>query len=190
MDIIISKLTKSFGQNKAIDKFDAVIKQGERTFIMGPSGCGKTTLINIMMGLTPYDSGTIKGIPELKSVVFQEDRVCESFNAVLNVRLVCNKEMKNEEIISHLERIGLKDHISKPVIELSGGMRRRVAIVRAILAKSEILFLDEPFKGLDSKTKQNVMQYLKENTENKTTVIVTHDIEDVKKLGGDVINMA
>lgn len=189
MAIVISELTKKFGNNLVIDRFSAVIEENERTYIMGPSGCGKTTLINIMMGLVPYDSGIIKGVPELKSVVFQEDRLCETFNAVSNIRLVCSSKVKNEDIISHLERIGLKEDINKPVIELSGGMRRRVSIVRAILAESDILFLDEPFKGLDIERKKNVMDYLVDNTKNKTTIIVTHDIEDAKVLGGNIVKM-
>lgn len=189
MDIVISELTKKFADNTVIDRFSAVIKENQRTFIMGPSGCGKTTLINILLGLVPFDSGVIKGVPERKSVVFQEDRLCESFNSISNVRLVLNRKVDDSVIISHLEQIGLKDDLFKPVIELSGGMRRRVAIVRAILAESEILFLDEPFKGLDTETKKNVMSYLLENTRNKTTIIVTHDIEDVNALSGNVIAM-
>ena len=189
MDIVISDLTKSYGENLVINKFNGVIKYAERTFVMGPSGCGKSTLINILMGITPYDDGNIQGVPELKSVVFQEDRLCEAFNAVSNVKLVCSSKVKDEEIIFHIEQIGLKDDIKKPVIELSGGMRRRVVIVRAILADSEILFLDEPFKGLDNVTKKNVMSYIIENTKNKTTIIVTHDIEDVNALGGQVMVM-
>lgn len=187
MDILISELTKSYGNNLVLNKFNAVIKKKSRTFIMGPSGCGKTTLINILMGIIDYDSGIVKGVPEQISAVFQEDRLCESFNAVSNIRLVCSKKIKNSEIISHLEKIGLKADINKPVIELSGGMRRRVAVVRAVLADSELIILDEPFKGLDVEIKKSVMSYLLDNTKDKTTIIVTHDIEDVHALGGSVL---
>lgn len=189
MDIVISGLTKKYGENLVLDGFKANIKANRTTFIMGPSGCGKTTLINILMGIVIPDSGTISGVPELKSAVFQEDRLCESFNAVSNVRLVCEKKIKNATIVEHLERIGLKGDLSKPVAEFSGGMKRRVAIVRAILAKSKILFLDEPFKGLDSETKKLAIEYLKDNTKGKTVIIVTHDIDEVKAFDGDIITM-
>ncbi len=189
MDIVISGLTKSFGTNIVLKDFSAIIHEKRTTFIMGPSGCGKTTLINILMGFVTPDSGTICGVPDLKSVVFQEDRLCESFNAISNVRLVCDKKIKNSTIIEHLEKIGLKDSLSKPVSEFSGGMKRRVAIVRAILAKSEILFLDEPFKGLDTETKKTAMEYLKENTKGKTVIIVTHDMDEVKTFDGDIITL-
>jgi len=189
MDIVISGLSKKYGEKTVLENFNAVIPEKKITFIMGPSGCGKTTLINILMGLVEKDGGTITGVPLLKSAVFQEDRLCENFNAVSNVRLVCENKVKNKEIISHLERIGLENNISKPVTELSGGMRRRVAVVRAVLAKSDIIFMDEPFKGLDDKTKEGTMQYVADNTKNKTVIIVTHDMAEADFLGGDIIAM-
>ena len=156
---------------------------------MGPSGCGKTTLLNLLMGLVPPDDGTISGVPAKKSAVFQEDRLCMCFSAVTNVRMVCSRKITTEMIESHLATIGLKDSMHMPVLELSGGMQRRVAIVRAVLAESEIIFLDEPFKGLDAETKQSVMQYVKANTQGKTVVMVTHDEEEAKSMGGHLINI-
>lgn len=189
MDIVISDLSKSYGEKIVLEGFSAIIPEKKMTFIMGPSGCGKTTLINILMGLVDKDNGTITGVPARKSAVFQEDRLCESFNAVSNVRLVCDNKVKNQEIILNLEKIGLNDHMLKPVIELSGGMRRRVALVRAIMAGSDIIFMDEPFKGLDEKTKEKTMQYVADNIGNKTVLIVTHDIDEANFLGGKIIEM-
>ncbi|HHY82669.1 MAG TPA: ABC transporter ATP-binding protein [Clostridiales bacterium] len=189
MDIIVSNLSKSFGVNPVLVDFNAIFPGHELTCIMGPSGCGKTTLLNILMGLIKPDSGTVSGVPRLKSAVFQEDRLCESFNAVSNVRLVCSRKVETGRIVSHLERIGLKGSLEQPVSELSGGMKRRVAIVRAILANSDIIFLDEPFKGLDVDTKKTVMQYLKDNLQGRTVIMVTHNIDEVNALGGRVIKM-
>jgi len=187
MDIVISGVTKKYGDNVVFHNFSVRIEKNRTTFITGPSGCGKTTLISMLMGITAPDSGTIAGVPALKSAVFQEDRLCENFNAVSNVRLVCDKRIKNSTIIEHLERVGLKDILSKPVSEFSGGMKRRVAIVRAVLAKSEILFLDEPFKGLDNENKKLVMDYIEENTKGKTVIIVTHDTDMIH---GNVLSLA
>jgi len=189
MDIVISGLSKRYGEKTVLKNFNAIIPEKKMTFIMGPSGCGKTTLINILMGLVEKDGGTITGVPLLKSAVFQEDRLIESFNAVSNVRLVCESRVKNKDIILHLEKIGLENNTSKPVIELSGGMKRRVAIVRAVLARSDIIFMDEPFKGLDDKTKERTMQYVADYTKNKTVIIVTHDKDEADFLGGDIIPM-
>jgi len=189
MGIIVSEVSKSFGSNLVLDRFSAIFPENELTIIMGPSGCGKTTLLNILMGFISPDTGSVSGVPAHKSAVFQEDRLCESFNAVSNVRLVCDRKVDKNTIITHLERIGLKGSLSKPVSDLSGGMRRRVAIVRAILAESDVLFLDEPFKGLDDETKKTVMQYLKDNIGKRTVIMVTHDMDEVKALDGRLITM-
>lgn len=190
MDIVVSKLSKSFGTNQVLVDLNITFPEYELTCLMGPSGCGKTTLLNILMGFIHPDEGSVRGVPRLKSAVFQEDRLCEGFNAVSNIRLVCDRKVNTGKIISHLEKIGLKGSFDQPVSEFSGGMKRRVAIVRAILAKSDVLFLDEPFKGLDVDTKKDVMQYLKENMQGKTVIMVTHSIEEVKALHGRLITMS
>jgi NitT/TauT family transport system ATP-binding protein len=189
MDITIENLSKSFGANVVLDRFSATIPEGKRTCIMGPSGCGKTTLLNIRMGLVPPDAGVVRGVPRLKSAVFQEDRLCEGFGAAANIRMVCGKTASRELIHSHLDSIDLSpaDYLSKPVSEFSGGMKRRVAIVRAIMAESDIIFLDEPFKGLDEDTKHAVIEYVKKHTQGKTVILVTHDPEEVKAFGENLL---
>ncbi|MGI6577747.1 MAG: ATP-binding cassette domain-containing protein [Eubacteriales bacterium] len=188
MDIVVSDLVKSYRDNLVLDRFSATFKESQITCLMGPSGCGKTTLLNILMGLLSPDSGTVEGVPHLKSAVFQEDRLCEGFNAVSNVALVCGKKVDKAEIMAQLGSIGIDEFI-KPVSEFSGGMKRRVAIVRAIMARSDVIFLDEPFKGLDEKTKGETIQYVKNNVGDRTVIMVTHNIEEVKALGGQLIEM-
>ena len=85
-------------------------------------------------------------------------------------------------------RIGLIGSLNQPVSELSGGMERRVAIVRAVLANSDVIFLDEPFKGLDVDTK-DVMQYIKSNKQDRTVIMVTHSIDEVEFMNGNLIVM-
>ncbi len=189
MDIEIKNIYKSFGDQAVLENFSAKLKEGQVTCIMGPSGVGKTTLLNILMGFMQPDSGEILGVPAKKSAVFQEERLCESFSAVTNVRLACSKEPCTEIIKEHLSRIGLKDSMYKPVSELSGGMRRRVSIVRAVLANRDIIFLDEPFKGLDEGTKEAVTEYLKANIQDKTAVMITHDPDEAKTMCGELIYM-
>ncbi|HZK27800.1 MAG TPA: ATP-binding cassette domain-containing protein [Thermoclostridium sp.] len=189
MDIVVSNLSKSFGAKNVLVDFSATFPENEVTCLMGPSGCGKTTLLNILMDFLHQDSGSVSVVPKHKSAVFQEDRLCEGFNAVSNVRLVCSRKIENREIISHLEKIGLTGSLSQPVSELSGGMKRRVAIVRAVLANGDILFLDEPFKGLDVNTKKDVMQYIKSNAQGRTVIMVTHSIEEVEFMNGNLITM-
>src|SRR5665648_18627 len=138
MDITADNICKRFGDKQVLDHFSAVMQGNGTTSIMGPSGCGKTTLLNLLMGLMSPDSGTISGVPDAKGAVFQEDRLCETFSAVANVKMVCRKDISRKMIEEHLSEIGLEGSLSVPVSQLSGGMRRRVAVVRAILADSDM----------------------------------------------------
>ena len=170
--------------------FSLEIETGKVTALMGKSGFGKTTLIRILMGLEKYDEGKITGLENQKiSTVFQEDRLCENLSAITNISIVCEKETSIREISVELEKIGLKESQNKPVKTLSGGMKRRVAIIRCIMAKSDIIIFDEPLKGLDEITKKNVIRYLKEKIRGKTVIIVTHDIEEARQLDGTIVNL-
>lgn len=187
----IKDIYKSFDGKKVLNGFCAEFKQGESYCIMGKSGCGKTTLLNIITGIIKADSGEVITEPNTKlSVVFQEDRLCERLSAVANVRIVCNKNCSVNSIVSSLEAVGLtKADIKKPVSELSGGMRRRTAIVRAVMADSSVIILDEPFKGLDTETKEKTIRYILDSTKGRTLIIITHDEEDTVFLNGNIIYM-
>lgn len=186
-DIIIDNVSKSFENKTVLDNFSAVIRGGEITCISGASGCGKTTLLKMIAGLLAPDSGKIKNVPEKISFVFQEDRLCEDFSAVGNVRFVTGKALEKKEIVSHLSELGLGNDISKPVKELSGGMKRRVAIARAICFDADLVLLDEPFKGLDRELLRSVIAYVKKYTAGKTVICVTHSEDEVSLMGGSVI---
>jgi NitT/TauT family transport system ATP-binding protein len=190
MDIIIDNLSKSYGDKQVLSGFSAVIEEGACTVLMGPSGCGKTTLLRILMGLEQADGGKVSGIPERIAAVFQENRLCEEFSAVTNVAMVLDRKIPQETIRQHLLRIGLPDSQDQPVSELSGGMKRRVAIVRALLADAELLLLDEPFKGLDEATKREVMDYFKVQSAGKTSLVVTHDPAEAAQLSQKILRIA
>ena len=190
MNINIRNLTKKYGKKEIFKNFSLEIETGKVTALMGKSGFGKTTLIRILMGLEKYDEGKITGLENQKiSTVFQEDRLCENLSAITNISIVCGKETSIREISAELEKIGLKESQNKPVKTLSGGMKRRVAIIRCIMAKSDIIIFDEPLKGLDETTKKNVIRYLKEKIRGKTVIIVTHDIEEARQLDGTIVNL-
>lgn len=183
MDIVLENLCKSYGDHIVLNKFSAVIPAGQATAIMAPSGCGKTTLLRILMGLEQADSGSISGLSHKKiSAVFQEDRLCKNLSPVSNIRLVA-PELKKSDIIAAMEQVGLTGCFSQPVRELSGGMKRRVAILRALLADYDILFLDEPFKGLDADTRRLVAADTRKKSAGKTVVLITHEKEDISLMG-------
>ena len=173
--IRIEHLCKAYDGKPVLREFSLMIESGEHLCLMGPSGCGKTTLLRLLMGLERPDGGCIAGLDGLHmSAVFQEDRLLEHLTAAENVRFVCGSLPKETE--SLLLRLGLeKESLSRPVREFSGGMKRRAAIARALLADFDVLFLDEPYKGLDADTKKAVQDAVGEYTRNKTVILVTHD---------------
>lgn len=185
MDYInVNSISKSYGNKQVLKDFSATIPKYKLTSIMAPSGFGKTTLLRILMRLEQADSGTITGLENCKfSAVFQEDRLCENLSPVANIRIVSPKS--KQEIIDALKSVGLDGAIAQPVRELSGGMRRRVVILRALLADYDVLFLDEPLKGLDEKTKDFVMKDIREKSAGKTVILVTHEKSEVEALKVD-----
>ena len=188
-DIVVKNLSKSYGANLVLDNFSATFPQNEITCIMGQSGCGKTTLLNILMGLLSPDSGEITGITKKLAPIFQEDRLCENFNIAANIRLTSRTSIDDEVIANHLAHVGLMGLEDKKILELSGGMKRRIAIVRAILSGNDIIIMDEPFKGLDEATRKITAEYILNNSQNKTIIMVTHDIDEVQLMNGHLLIM-
>ncbi len=182
MDIVINNICKSFGDKVVLNNFNAKFPCNKKSSIMAPSGKGKTTLLKIILGLISADTGNIDGIEDKKIVaVFQEDRLCENLSAVVNISIATG--VSKQRIVSSLKEIGLEGSTDAPVSTLSGGMKRRVAILRAILADADIILLDEPFKGLDDDTKQDVIALVNKYTVGKTVLLVTHQAQEIFDLG-------
>ena len=182
-DIEIKGLCKAFDGKQVLRDFSAVLPAGQVTGLMAPSGAGKTTLLRILMGLETQDRGIITGLDGLRlSAVLQEDRLCETLNPVSNLRLV-TPALSWEAAEAALATVGLTDCPRQPARELSGGMRRRVAILRALLTEYDLLFLDEPFKGLDRKTKEIVMADTRRRCAGRTVLFVTHDPTELEAMG-------
>ncbi len=191
MNIHINQLTKKFDGQTVLDHLDLILEKGKITCLTGPSGCGKTTLLHCILGLHKPDSGSIEGIEKTKfAAVFQENRLCSHLDAVSNLRMVCQKGTTTDQIEKELERIGMTDYKDKPVSALSGGMKRRVAILRALLAESDCIMMDEPFKGLDDALKEQLISYVVKKTEGKTVLIITHDISEAKKLNAKILTLS
>ena len=188
MNLVLEHISKSYGEKVVLQDFSHTFPAGKRTCIMGPSGCGKTTLLRIILGLETPDGGTMSGRPERVSAVFQENRLFEDFSALSNLAAVCHHGDK-QVMTDHLTELGLGDSLHKPVRTLSGGMKRRVAIARAVLAPGELVILDEPFTGLDKDTKEVVLSYLKRHTLGRTLIIVTHDPAERDALADEVLDM-
>ena len=180
----IQHLCKSFDGKMVLDHVSLTLESGGTACLMAPSGRGKTTLLRCIAGLERPDSGQITDLPERIGYVFQEDRLCDGFSAVDNIRLVTGKALGEGEIRRHLEELGLAGSLDQPVRELSGGMRRRVVISRAVCFGADLLLLDEPFKGLDDEARQQTADYILRHRGAAAILCVTHDREDAAALGG------
>ena len=181
--IILENVTKSFGEKKVLQNFSLQIPKGSSVCLVGESGAGKTTLVRLILGLITPDSGRIEGVPSKCSAVFQEDRLCESFSAVRNICIATGVD--KAAAAEALGRLGIDgaDAAGKPVSTFSGGMKRRVAIARALLAESELLVMDEPFKGLDRENMVKTAEYIRERSKGKALLMVSHSEEEIELLG-------
>jgi len=180
------------GEVEAVKDINFVVNQGELVSIIGPSGCGKTTLLSLIAGLEAYTSGKIficaqemKGVSQKTGYMLQKDNLLDwrtiHANALLGLEIRGQLTAENVEYVdSLLKAYGLWDFRNKHPRQLSGGMRQRVALIRTMAAKPDLLLLDEAFSALDYQTRlvvaDDVCNILKR--ENKTAVIVTHDIAE------------
>lgn len=198
MDIKLEHLDFCFGEHRVFADFSMEVPGGTTLCLMGESGCGKTTLLRLLSGLLAPCSGKITGAGEQRiSMVFQEDRLCGDFSAKVNVRLGCcrgcypnHTPVSESRVLAHLDAVGLSDAADRRVSELSGGMKRRVAIVRAVLSDSDLLLMDEPFTGLDAATRQQVIRYVLQEKGKRTLLAVTHNAEEAAALGGAILHLS
>jgi len=181
--VVLKNICKSFNGKEVLRDVSATFRDGI-TCVMGASGVGKTTLVNIVAGIVVADSGEISGTENKKiSVVFQEDRLLEWETALTNVLFV---NPDKERAVELLTQAGLSENLHKKTAELSGGMKRRVCLCRALISEHDILILDEPFKGLDNEIKTSIMQMVKD-CEKCITICITHDESEAKFLGGEIM---
>ncbi len=168
--ISCTNLTKSYGGKTVISDFTASYPAGRIHYLRSPSGSGKTTFLRLLCGLEEPDAGRIERRGCI-SMMFQEDRLCEDYSALLNVEMAVGSNSGAKEALLMLLE---ESAIERPCRELSGGMKRRAALVRAMEAESDIVLLDEPFTGMDDVTRERVRQYIEDRRGNRTVIVATH----------------
>ena len=186
----ILHLTKRFGEKTLFEDLNLTVE--EPAVLWAPSGWGKTTLLRVLMGLETPTSGSVQGVGRV-SAVFQEDRLCPQLNAVQNVALVLpGLEIQyKEQIETCFQQLGLDSTVLVlPARKLSGGQKRRVTLLRALLAPSDTLLLDEPFTGMDPETLQKAAALIRERGGGKNVLLATHDRDAIAALGWPVIQLA
>jgi len=186
----IKRLNKRYDKLEIFKNFNIQLKEKEINCILGKSGCGKTTLLNIIAQIDNNYEGQLEGFKNKTfSYIFQETRLLDWYNVYKNIEVILPKEEKKEEIIEkYLKLVGLYEYKEYYPQQLSGGMKQRLSIARAFAYKSDILLMDEPFKGLDPAIKKNILISFIElwEQDKRTIIFVTHDIDEAILLGDDI----
>ena len=174
----IDSVRATYENNTVLNDLSYTFEDKNKYALIGTSGIGKTTLLNILCGIRKADGGTVISDYSRPSYIFQDPRLFPWMTALENVELVCNDKERAKDILLSL----LKDTnaLKNFPNELSGGMKQRVSIARALAYDGDIVFMDEPFQGLDAETRQEVRKLVFESLADKTVIMITHDIEDTK----------
>lgn len=209
--LVIRHLFKSFGENHVLIDFNLELKKGESVVVLGKSGSGKSVLIKCIIGLLQPDKGSIemfeKNIPDIKNeeldkirakvgFLFQSNALYDSMTVRENLEfplrrhwIKVSQEEVNKMVLQALEDVGLAHTINMMPAELSGGMRKRIALARTLILKPEIILYDEPTTGLDPITAKEIIELMMEIQEkyNTTSLIISHDMNCVKIASNRVV---
>lgn len=189
----IENINKSFGELNIFNDFNISFPKNKISCILGSSGCGKTTLLNMISGLIPSNSGYITDINSSSiSYIFQEPRLLDWFTVKENLDFILKdiypKNEREKIIEKYLGLVSLYDFKNYYPKNLSGGMKQRLSIARAFAYPSDLLLMDEPFKGLDNKLKTSLMKSFLSlwNSDKRTVIFVTHDIDESLYIGDEI----
>ena len=199
--ISVKELVKAYGRNVVVSDFDMTVDNGEAVALWGPNGAGKTTVIRCILGLVSYEGhievaghdarrqgktvrARIGYVPQ--ELAFYEDMTVISL-LDYSARL---REVGNDRVDEVIETLGLTDHHTKAIGELSGGLKQRLGLATALISEPDILLLDEPTSNLDAEARESVVRLLDELRHNGTTLLITsHHVEEVGMLVDRVIAM-
>ncbi len=186
--IEFDKVSVAFDGKKVIENFSVTFHDAAFVCLLGVSGCGKTTVLRLASGLLLPDSGEVRRDTTLRqSFVFQENRLLPWYTAEKNITAICGDK---ERAAHYLNAVGLSADAQKYPRELSGGMKRRLAVARALAFGGDVFFLDEPLRELDGKTAAVVISLLKRELKGKTVVMVTHVPEEANLLADRVVTVS
>ncbi len=209
--LVIHNLYKSFGNNHVLVDFNLEIKKGESVVVLGKSGSGKSVLIKCIIGLLEPDKGSIEmfgnNIPDIDEeeldkvrakvgFLFQSNALYDSMTVRENLEfplrrhwIAVSQNEVNTMVMEALEDVGLQHTIDMMPAELSGGMRKRIALARTLILKPEIILYDEPTTGLDPMTGKEIIELIMEIQQkyNTTSLIISHDMNCVRLAGNRVV---
>lgn len=187
-------VTKRFDGRMVLSRFTLELPRTGGVCLFGPSGCGKTTALRILCGLERPDTGRVEDMAGLRiACQFQEDRLLPWYTVRRNLALASGAGLSHQEADARaakwLSRVGLSDAMDKLPGELSGGMRRRASLARALMFGGDVLVLDEPLKELDDAMRRRMLALIAEQMPGRLTVLVTHSREEAERLGMQIVDM-
>ncbi len=194
--IEVINLTKSFGEETVLKNFSMTLEEGEIVAVMGSSGRGKSTLLNILGGLDKEYSGTVQYAPEVFReteipfpFVFQESHSLLPWKSVEENVRIAGKRLTQARIEEALTSVGLFEHRKKKPGELSGGMKQRVSLARALVCNARVMLLDEPFASLDEEMRRKLQELIRDlsRSKNIAMVLVTHERSEADTLADRII---
>lgn len=191
--LTVKNLSFTYPKTKnAISYPDIVLQDGELIAIMGASGCGKSTLLNLIAGLLKPSVGEITSDFQKISYAFQEPRLFPWLTAEQNIQAVLPRQTPKDEIQKALSFVGLSDAEGLYPSQLSGGMKSRVSLARALAYNGDLFLLDEPFSALDEDLHRVLCQKLRDSLKEKgtTAILVTHSLEDAQIFGDRILTLS
>lgn len=197
----LAYVSAEYAGKKVLDNISLSLVEGELMVVLGPSGCGKTTLLNLIAGFEPCQSGQIslqgkpvRGPGAERGVVFQSEGLLPWRNVQDNVALGLQlagvpRAERSEQALTLLRKVGLEGAAERPIWQLSGGQRQRVGIARALATRPQLLLLDEPFGALDAFTREQMqtLLLLLWHEGRRQVLLITHDIEEAVFLASELV---
>ena len=188
--IELKYVSAAFQGHSVLEHCSLLVPDGGHTAVMGPSGSGKTTLLRLIAGQLAPDQGSVTVSHGRISYMYQEPRLLPWLTAEENVNLVLSDKPETMDTARQwLAAVGLADAMKKRPAELSGGMRQRVSLARALAYDGDLFLLDEPLSSLDEAMAAELLDLLKQYTQGKSMIFVTHSPEQAKVLGGEIYRM-
>ena len=187
--VTLSHLTLRYGGKLVLDDLSLTLPEQGILCLMGPSGCGKTTLLRVLLGLERPQHGSVSGLSRGEAaVLFQEDRLLPWLSLQRNLTAVTG--CSDEEAAAMLAAMELGDELDTYPDQLSGGMRRRAALARALVYPARLLVFDEPFKGMDEALKARLYSIVRQAAQTRPLLMVTHDPAEPAALGAQTLRLS
>lgn len=191
MKIEVKNLSFSYGAQPVLQKVSFTLTSEQPVVLLGSSGQGKTTLLRLLAGLLTPQGGQISGITASTriAVMFQEDRLFPQLSVWKNLKLV-RPDVTQQQAAALLAELDLEETVLGQLPrELSGGMRRRVALARALLFEADLVLMDEPFQGLDVNTRVDALKAVRKWTEGRPLLLISHEPSDAEALGAKIMTL-